>query len=478
MDKQIKRKRGEHKPSSKPRVNKPSQIIYLEVDINQTEKRIKQYAKTYNQELHHPEFLEEQYQRHITQKVQVQKSVKSLSIKSTHITTAIAITKAYYKNLKNIEKGKFTQCESFRLNNKALATLTGMSDRSARRHVNKLLATGFLQEKVFRGTNTSFEIKIHPEFLVARPNEQLTEILLNQHAERYPGMPINPVTFKHYTSLRPSFSDIPSGILRSVCPVIEINPETFNNNILAKGIVDNSGREKGKRPQKLTVINNAFNNPEVSGKPEAGPEQADRRYLEEEKQPFQQKILREKPKNFPAALFTTIFFYTDLAWNFARSLLYDNREFQPEQEQAAKSFIAGILIEYAKNNDPRKLAQCYNEFIVTSQIVKDYTNRKIEWQLARPEYFFDPKFKGGFHRAFKEWLPRHKEKQKKKKDWNSNKKLVATLFRYYSSNPNHHRYMQCINRLGRLKNKKFLDTFNACVLDKEKFNHQFLNQTN
>jgi len=148
---------------------KTTDILYMEVDINQTEKRFKQYAKDYNKELHNPKFLKEQYQIHKNFKVPIQETVKSLSIKSTHIATTITIIKAYYNHLKQIERGKIIKNPQFMMNNPAIATMTGMSDRSSRRHVNKLLATGFLQEKIFRGSNASFILKINPEFLVARP---------------------------------------------------------------------------------------------------------------------------------------------------------------------------------------------------------------------------------------------------------------------------------------------------------------------
>ncbi len=243
-----------------------TEIQYLEVDINQTEKRFRQYANDYNKELHNPEFLKEQYQIHKKYKVQTLETIKSLSIKSSHISTALAITKAYFHHLKQIERAKILQDPQFFMNNKAIATMTGMCDRSARRHVNKLLATGFLEEKIFRGTNAAYVLKINPEFLVARPNKKLTELLIKQHIESFPGIPMSSVTYKYYLSLRPSFTDFSSGIIRTECPHIEVLQDTFNNNILSKGIVDNSLHTKSKRPQKLSVINNAFKTPEKSGR--------------------------------------------------------------------------------------------------------------------------------------------------------------------------------------------------------------------
>jgi len=469
--------RGISSPNSQQQ--KSSEVLFLEVDINQTEKRFRQYVKDYNKELQNPEFLEQQYLIHKKYKVQVQETVKSLSIKNTHILTTISIIKAYYTHLKQIERGRIVKDPVFAMNNVAIATMTGMCARSSRRHVNKLLAIGFLQEKIFRGSNTSFILKINPEFLVARPEKKLNDLLISQHVEKYPGMPISPVTYKHYNSLRPSFTDFPEGIIRTVCPHVEINPDTFNNNILSKGIVDNSLHTKSKRPQKLSVINNELKNSSFVGNPDnKNPEQTNVRNPESQNQDYQQKIQREKQKTISPALFTSIFFFTELAWNFVRSLLYDNRDFMPEQVQAAKHHIAGYFLEYARNNNPKTISKCYNEFITTVQIIDDYTRRKIEWQTARPEYFFDPKFKGGFQRAFKEWLPKHKEKQKKNKEWNSNKKLVAQLYRHYSTDPTFERYRKCTQRLGKLKNKKFLDTFNSCILDKDNYNNQFFNQQN
>jgi len=109
-------------------------------------------------------------------------------------------------------------------------------------------------------------------------------------------------------------------------------------------------------------------------------------------------------------------------------------------------------------------------------MIKNFTNRRIDWQIARPEYFFDPHFKGGFYGAIKEWLPKQISKQKQNKAWNTNKLKVAEAFKDYSTDPTYERYQLCIQKLGKLKNKKFLDTFNACVLDNKNFNTQFLNQ--
>jgi hypothetical protein len=363
------------------------------------------------------------------------------------------------------------------MNSKAIATMTGMSDRSARRHVNKLLATGFLNEKVFKGTNTSFELKINPEFLVARPQKQLTEMLINQHVQRYPGMPINPFTYKHYTSARPSFTDFPNGILRTICPHIEINPDTFNNNILSNGIVDNCLHTKSKRPHKLSVINNDLKIPAGAENPDnKNPEQTNVRQGVNQNQSYQQKIEREQQKNIPPTALSLVFSFTETAWNFAHSLLYENRQFLPEQEQTAKSFIAGFFLVFAKSNKNRRISSCYDDFVLTIQIIHEYTRKRVDWMIARPEYFFDPHFKGGFYGAAKDWLPKQKHKQKQTKDWNTNKKLVAKLYHYYSSDPTFERYRKCTQRLGKLKNKKFLDTFNACVLENENYNTQFLNQ--
>jgi hypothetical protein len=116
---------------------KLSEIIYLDVDINQTEKRFRKYSKDYNKELHNPGFLKEQYLLHQKYKVKVQESVKSLSIKNTHILTSIAIIKAYYTHLKLIERGKIIKDPIFTMNNEAIGTMTGMCGRSARRHVRR-----------------------------------------------------------------------------------------------------------------------------------------------------------------------------------------------------------------------------------------------------------------------------------------------------------------------------------------------------
>ena len=479
MDKQIFKEIERNISSPKMSNQKSTEIIYLELDINQTEKRFRQYAKDYNAELHNPEFIKEQYPVHLKNKVQVQQTRKSLTIKSNTITVAIAIIKAYFNHLKLIERGKIVKDPKFTMNNVAIATMTGMSDRSVRRHVNKLLATGFLQEKIFRGTNASFILKINPEFLVARPERKLTDILINQHIEKHPGMPINPITYKYYNSLRPSFTDHPSGILRSVCPNIEINPDTFNNNILSKGIVDNSLHTKSKRPHKLTVINNEINNPAKSGNPDdKKPEQTNVRHQKEKNQSYQQKLQRESHKNIPAKVFPLIFTFTELAWNFALSVLYSNRPMSPDQVQLAKHYISLFFLDHVKHKDPRTLSQSYDEFTTTIQIMDDYRNRKIEWNLARPEYLFNPKFGGGFYKAHENWLPNHKDKQKHNKDWNKHKMMVGKLFRYYSADPTFESYRQCSQRLGKLKNKKFLDTFNSCVLDKDKYNNQFMNQQN
>jgi len=457
--------------------NSQPKILYLEVDINQTEKRFRQYAKDYNKELQNPEFRKEQYQIHKNYKVPVQDTVKSLSIKFNQMVTVMAIVKAFYQHLKQIEKAKLIKETKFTMNSKAIATMTGMSDRSARRHVNKLLATGFLEEKIFRGTNTSFELKINPEFLVARPQKQLTEMLINQHVQRYPGMPINPFTYKHYTSARPSFTDFPNGIIRTICPHIEINPDTFNNNILSKGIVDNSQPTKSKRPQKLSVINNDLKDSSFVGNPDnKNPEQTNVRLGVDQNQDYQQKIQRESKENVPAATLSIVFSFTETAWNFAHSLLYENRQFLPEQEQAAKNFIAGFFLEFTKNNKNRRISSCYNDFVLTIQIVHEYARKRVDWVIARPEYFFDPHFKGGFYGAAKDWLPKQKNKQKQTKDWNTNKKKVSELYLEYSNNPTFEQYRKCTQKLGKLKNKKFLDIFNTCVLDNDKFNTHFLNQ--
>jgi len=479
MDKQKITSNGRGMSSQINQQHKSSEILFLEVDINQTEKRFRKYASDYNKELHNPEFLKEQYHVHQKFKAKVEQNIKSLAIKSTHIHTTIAIIKAYYSHIKQMERCRIIKDSKFSMNNVALGNMPGMSDRSSRRHVNKLLAIGFLREKIFRGTYTSFVLKINPEFIVARPHEKLTDMLINQHVERFPGMLISSAMLTLFKSLRPSFIDFPSGVIRTICPDLAINPDTFNNNILSKGIVDNCLNSKSKWPQKISVINNELKDSSCIGNPDnKNPEQTNVRHGVEQNQDYQQKIQREKQKNIPPAMFQSIFFFTELAWNFVRSLLYDGREFSPGQVQTAKFYIAGYFLEYAKNNNPRTISQSYNEFVTTIQIINDYRNRNIEWQTARPEYFFDPRFNGGFYRAFKEWLPKHKEKQKNNKEWNTNKKLVAQLYRYYSTDPTFERYRKCTQRLGKLKNTKFLDTFNTCILDNDKYNHQFLNQPN
>lgn len=434
-------------------------IIHLELDLTKTRKLFLKYASEYNTLLElDPGYLHSEYEKHCAEGIpDLKETVKSLSIKNGHILTAQAIMEAYYIHLKNMKSTGIT-VSGFEINSPAMATMTGTSARTIRRHIKKLIAIGFITEKIFQGKNTSYAIKLNPDFLVARPDPELSNLLIKQFTTENPTTPIPLMTIRYYQSISPSFSDFPGGVILTSCPHIEIKQDSKNNNILS-GIVENWHKSKNSQhPTKIFVFNNKFKSSSAVGTPDTKQEQTSIGNQSSINQSFTETLRQEK--NFAPAVWDEIHKMTEMSWTFASKLLYPKRKFRPEVILIAKRHIAAFYAAYMSQDDKRlKPGGFFMIFTSLVQMIRDHIDRNTDYRIYTPDYFFSPQFRGGFNDALQKWLPNQRIKEAETKEWNTHRKLVSSLFAKFCLNPGYETYHNATQRLGKLKNPKFLNRF-------------------
>lgn len=471
--------------------------IILEPDFKLSEERIKTYAEKYNHKLkvakakNDTAFIEKKYQNQKRHNSETKESVNSLIIKSSHITTAIAILKAFHGHLKNVNSAG-TNPTPFEINNQALATKLSMSKRTSMRHIAKLLAVGILSEKISRKSNRAgYYVTINQSLIAGRKNEELNNLLIQQETE-LKNAPLTPSERHAIISKTPEFADYPGGVVPN-CHHIA-NTRELNKNNIASGIVDNSNHQKNIRknlsktarnnqPENLkTVLNNVFNNQENPSREQPMQQTPDSKGV-----PQQRTVNKKEKKNNLRArvkkyfrdttinidqwtddMISEIDGYVIITRKFAQKVLYGGRQFTEQEEYFVNQYIwryFSISVTRSGNEFQKSMPALYNRLQLAFQITKQYVMRDPIRFILPPMMYFDVTRKYALNGALR-WVEDIMKKRKTDRNFYKNQLLVGKLYRKFRETPDTHTLLQAQQQLGKLKDKQHLDRFNELVLEK------------
>lgn len=435
--------------------------IFLTLHYTETKKKIAQFITEYNDKLEKewmesPEkFLENHGGRTFNQ----------MRFKSCHEASTLAVLDMYGTYLKRNRSLRLINAKGFRLNNASLGTKLNKrcSKVTAWRHISKALEIGIFQNKVFHGSNSSFEISFNPQLLVAEYNEQYCSLVVDYwclifKTER---MPVN--IHKRIGTLVPQFQDFPEGYMLSSCNDTVSRTLLDHNNNMAEGI--------GTSSDYFLVY-----------EPDQGVGYSDGKTSQEG---FPCEILNDHqseglaPPNVPNDDLThsersSLNNYVKFAWGFASSTIYRERYVSENELKQIYGFLSLYFAPSVKKNNG--LAIRYHNFGERMMLAMKWQGRNPEYRFMNPVTYFDPSTEKGF-RATKNWLRKTAQKRVKSHEYNSNNKLLADLCRRYSLNPNPDNYRTATQTLSKKKSPILLEIFNEFVVNGEKVNPELFKRS-
>ncbi|WP_046758018.1 hypothetical protein [Kordia jejudonensis] len=404
------------------------------------------------------------------------------------VATAREIIKIYALSLlkaNNVQPIEPDNVPCLVTNNVQLAKKARVSTRTIRRHIKRLLQANVLTEKIFRGSNASYQLRFNSNILLISGLESV------ENTEK------STKTQKNKTPDNQFFKKE----IRTTCPHTDSSNNSYINNIII-GVDKKLKAEKQRSSPSLTSNNYSSNKSSnnFSGYvEEEGVKNFDeqlsqgklgaRNFYENKALNNSDKGVEEEGKSdeaieqaedmvsrFEASRFTSLKPYIESLWNLAKNRLYQNIFLTENQEKKAKELLL-LWYEPVKNYQLNKVHNIYVERIelVRKYIAKDKENRYVQL----PDRYFNPENKYGFT-GTKVWY----ENQIKSKRKTQLKLILHAQIRKFINNekkdthrqePRLQLFRKCEARIGKLKDQELLNQFYASILDKSTFNFLQLN---
>jgi hypothetical protein len=420
-------------------------------------------------------------------------------IRQSMIATAKEILKIYGISL--VKSNKVTPIDpchlpSLRTNNMQLATITQASGRTIQRHIDRLLACGILTQKIWHGSNSSYELFINPKILWIKGVGSVDKVKESRTDDE---------------NLNTENQDI-TNTIPPKCPHSYTDKKTNkrNNRIIAVEKLENSWAVNFDEDPRLTQKNTDKNTNKstekteersslsltatdlTEKKPKKETEKTRRKDLLEEdarrKDAWREQtglekntvqgrqtgactieIGQNKEGNDPRCDATRHAFlskYVNALWTLAKEILYTDVWLNTRQCNIAKT----LLYEWYQPVSNEKLDhvhQVYTDriYLVSRYIEKDPLHRFV----TLPYLYFDPKNPKGFT-GTKPWY----EAEKTHKITLKLQRIVQEQIRKFKRNeakdtaesrPRLTVFRECEQRIGKLGIPELLSKFYAAVLD-------------
>ncbi len=298
---------------------------------------------------------------------------------------------------------------SLKTNNVQLATIAHISTRTIQRHLKKLLQANIITQKIWHGSNASYELYLNPKILLINGLEPVNNSQISVKIEKTKSTD-NQFLKKHH---------------RSTCPHTDSSNNSYINNILI-GVHKKLDADRKRSSLSLTDSNFSCNktgnnfsryvekegakeNKELGtqGKPGARNfyqvstenyqtqtyNQHDNDAEKEGKSLEATEQAKDIVSRFEASSFSSLNFYVDALWKLAKNTLYQNIFLTINQEKRAKELLC-LWYEPERAEHLDKVHKVYMERIglVCKYIAKDPENRFVQL----PNWYFDPTNKFGF----------------------------------------------------------------------------------
>lgn len=363
---------------------------------------------------------------------------------------------------------------SLRTNNVQLAKMGNASPRTIQRHIKRLQEAGIITNKVWHGSNSSYELWINPKILLVRCRKTMQEVKMS-------------LDMALQESLE---NDRKTEVLEkptSICPHTDSCNNSYISNNLLKD-VDNSKRSEqmdaagnvsgyitGNSSKRSSLsltdeIDSAGYNTGNDGTGHTGEKVAEK--IEDAgekvriKRAENQRSGGLKTSDPDPARSASLSLYVTLLWSLAKNILYNNTFLTERQEEIGKQ----LIYQWYEPVSTGSLSNVHQIYVERIGLVRKFIEKDPERRFVQlPFKYFDPDNPNGFA-GTKKWWAAH---EKRKVEVQAKLILHAQIRRFinnekkepHKQKPPLALYRECETRVGKLGDPVLLEQFHAAILN-------------
>ena len=397
---------------------------------------------------------------------------RNQTVKPSMILTAQELIKIYGVSLakaNSIQTIDKSNLPSLKTNNCQLAKRTQASTRTIQRHIKRLLEAGIITEKIFHGSNASFELFINEKILLATCRLSVNE------AKMALELKLNPI-------LQSTNKQEVENTSRTFCPHTDTRNNSYKTNNVIKdvdnlsigSILQSAGYDTGnsskrcsaKKQNDLNVSTGNVSTGYTGGKVQEKNQDTGGKVQEKRAEADKKSDLKARKET--EARCTSLNFYAESLWKLAKNLLYRDVFLTEFQENQAKE----MLVKWYEPVSDKFLSNVHQNYCERVYLVRDFVAKDPEKRFVQLPYrYFDTKNPSGFT-GTKKWLQKHLERKEEVR-----KKLIlhAQIKKYLNNEKKTDSnrksslqvYRECETRIGKLGDQSLLHLFHAAVLKPE-----------
>jgi len=395
---------------------------------------------------------------------------RNQTVKPSMILTAQELIKIYGVSLakaNSIQTIDKSNLPSLKTNNCQLAKRTQASTRTIQRHIKRLLEAGIITEKIFHGSNSSFELFINEKILLATCRLSVNE------AKMALELKLNPI-------LQSTNKQEVKNTDRTFCPHTDTRNNSYKTNNVIKD-VDNlsigsilkaagydtgnsSKRSSAKKQNDLNVSTGNVSTGYTGGKVQE--KNQDTGGKVQEKRAEADKKTDMKARKEAEARCTSLNFYVKMLWTLAQNVLYRGVYLTDRQVEIAQK----LLYRWYEPVSTANLANVHQHYVERIDLVRKYIEKDPQKRFVQlPNRYFDPYNSNGFT-GTKKWHKIHQQRQREVQV----KLIVHAQIKRFLNNemkeaakrkPPLELYRECEQRIGKLGDPVLLEQFHSAVLN-------------
>jgi len=395
---------------------------------------------------------------------------RNQTVKPSMILTAQELIKIYGVSLakaNSIQTIDKSNLPSLKTNNCQLAKRTQASTRTIQRHIKRLLEAGIITEKIFHGSNASFELFINEKILLATCRLSVNE------AKMALELKLNPI-------LQSTNKQEVKNTDRTFCPHTDTRNNSYKTNNVIKD-VDNlsigsilkaagydtgnsSKRSSAKKQNDLNVSTGNVSTGYTGGKVQE--KNQDTGGKVQEKRAEADKKTDMKARKEAEARCTSLNFYVKMLWTLAQNVLYRGVYLTDRQVEIAQK----LLYRWYEPVSTANLANVHQHYVERIDLVRKYIEKDPQKRFVQlPNRYFDPYNSNGFT-GTKKWHKIHQQRQREVQV----KLIVHAQIKRFLNNemkeaakrkPPLELYRECEQRIGKLGDPVLLEQFHSAVLN-------------
>lgn len=395
---------------------------------------------------------------------------RNQTVKPSMILTAQELIKIYGVSLakaNSIQTIDKSNLPSLKTNNSQLAKRTQASTRTIQRHIKRLLEAGIITEKIFHGSNASFELFINEKILLATCRLSVNE------AKMALELKLNPI-------LQSTNKQEVENTSRTFCPHTDTRNNSYKANNVIKdvdnlsigSILQSAGYDTGnsskrcsaKKQNDLNVSTGNVLTGYTGGKVQEKNQDTGGKVQEKRAEADKKSDLKARKQ--AEARCTSLNFYVKMLWTLAQNVLYRGVYLTDRQVEIAQK----LLYRWYEPVSTANLANVHQHYVERIDLVRKYIEKDPQKRFVQlPNRYFDPYNSNGFT-GTKKWHKIHQQRQREVQV----KLIVHAQIKRFLNNemkeaakrkPPLELYRDCEQRIGKLGDPVLLEQFHSAVLN-------------